>query len=231
MNCIVIDDEPLARMGMEDLIATCPQLRLLKSFKNTVGVANYLKENAVHLIFLDIEMPGVNGLDFAKTIPENTLIIFTTAYSQYALDSYEVEAVDYLVKPIHLERFKKAVTKAETYFNLLKNAKASLENTTTDYISIRADRQNYRVYHRDILYIEALKDYVIIHTPNEKHITWINLKNIHLQLPKEQFLRVNKSYVVNIAYITSYSNHTIFVGTTEINIGKVYKEDFFSRLQ
>lgn len=230
MNCIIIDDEPLARIGMADLIATCPQLRLLKSFKNTVGVVNYLKENAVHLIFLDIEMPGINGLDFAKTIPDNTLVIFTTAYSEYALDSYEVDAVDYLVKPIHKERFQKSVAKAESYFNLLNNAKSSLENIENDYITIRAERQNYRVYHRDILYIEALKDYVIIHTPTEKHITWINLKNIHLQLPQERFVRVSKSYVVNIAYITSYSNHNLFLGDTEISIGKVFQDDFLKAI-
>jgi len=223
MNCLIVDDEPLARIGMERLIRQYSQLKLLGSFKNTAGIADFLKKNEVDLLFLDIEMPGVNGLEFARTLPEQTLVIFTTAYSQYALDSYEVDALDYLVKPITPERFKKAVTKAESYHQLLTQQKTDFESTDTQYINIRANRRNYRIAHSDILYIEALKDYVIIHTFTDKYITWINLKNIHSQLPDSVFVRVNKSYVVNTQHITSYTHQFVYIGETEIPIGRAYE--------
>lgn len=223
MNCLIVDDEPLARIGMERLIRQYSQLKLLGSFKNTAGIADFLKKNEVHLLFLDIEMPGVNGLEFARTLPEQTLVIFTTAYSQYALDSYEVDALDYLVKPITPERFKKAVTKAESYHQLLTQQKTDFESTDTQYINIRANRRNYRIAHSDILYIEALKDYVIIHTFTDKYITWINLKNIHSQLPSALFVRVNKSCVVNVQHISSYTHQFVCIGETEIPIGRAYE--------
>ena len=168
-------------------------------------------------------MPGVNGLELARTLPEHTLVIFTTAYSQYALESYEVDALDYLVKPITPERFKKAVAKAESYHQLLSQQKTDFEATDTQYISIRANRRNYRIPHSDILYIEALKDYVIIHTFTDRYITWINLKNIHSQLPASVFVRVNKSYVVNLQHITSYTHQFVYIGETEIPIGRAYE--------
>ncbi|MDO4880351.1 MAG: LytTR family DNA-binding domain-containing protein [Capnocytophaga sp.] len=230
MNCLLVDDEPLARIGMERLIRQYSSLQLLGTFRNTVGIADFLKDNEVHLLFLDIEMPGVNGVAFARTLPKDTLVIFTTAYSEYALESYEVDAIDYLVKPITPERFKRAVAKAENYYQLLHQQKTDFEVSDTQCISIRANRRNYRIAHTDILYIEALKDYVIIHTPTERYITWINLKNIHSQLPASVFLRVNKSYVVNVAHITSYTHQFICIGETEIPIGRVYQEEILRAL-
>ena len=223
MNCLIIDDEPLARIGMERLVRQYSHLKVVGTFRNAVGVADFLKNNEVDLLFLDIEMPGVNGLEFARTLPEHTLVIFTTAYSQYALESYEVDAIDYLVKPITPERFKKAVTKAESYHQLLSQQKTDFDATDTQCISIRANRRNYRIPHSDILYIEALKDYVIIHTFTDRYITWINLKNIHNQLPPTLFIRVNKSYVVNIQHITSYTHQFVYIGETEIPIGRAYE--------
>ena len=132
MNCLIIDDEPLARIGMERLIRQYSNLKVVGTFKNAVGVTDFLKKNEVHLLFLDIEMPGINGLELAKILPEQTLVIFTTAYSQYALESYEVDALDYLVKPITPERFKKAVAKAESYHQLLSEQKTNLEATDAD---------------------------------------------------------------------------------------------------
>ncbi|EJF35380.1 response regulator receiver domain protein [Capnocytophaga sp. oral taxon 335 str. F0486] len=231
MNCLIIDDEPLARIGMERLVRQYSNLKVVGTFKNAVGVADFLKKNEVHLLFLDIEMPGVNGLEFAKTLPEQTLVIFTTAYSQYALDSYEVDALEYLVKPITPERFKKAVTKAESYLQLLSQQKTDFEAIDTQCISVRANRRNYRIPHNDILYIEALKDYVIIHTFTDRYITWINLKNVHSQLPESVFVRVNKSFVVNIQHVTSYTHQFMYVGETEIPIGRTYQEEFLAQLK
>ncbi|MDF2853786.1 MAG: DNA-binding response regulator [Sphingobacterium multivorum] len=230
MNCIIIDDEPVARFGMEDLIATNQNLHLLKTFKSSVGVNQYLKENHVDLVFLDIEMPGINGLELAATIPDNTLVIFTTAYSQYALDSYEVEAIDYLVKPIALDRFERAVQKAENYRQMLLNYKASVESTSHDYIMIRVDRMNQKIFYRDIIYIEALKDYVIIYSKKDKFITWMNLKTIHSKLPQHQFLRVSKRNVVNRNEIVSFDNNMIITADAEIAIGRAFREDILPKL-
>ena len=228
MNCLIIDDEPLARIGMERLVRQYSNLKVVGTFRNAVGVADFLKNNEVDLLFLDIEMPGTNGLELAKILPEQTLVIFTTAYSQYALESYEVDALDYLVKPITPERFKKAVAKAESYHQLLSQQKTNLEATDTQCIDIRANRRNYRIPLIDILYIEALKDCVIIHTFTDKYITWINLKNIHSQLPESVFVRVNKSYVANLQHITSYTHQFVYIGETEIPIGRAY--DLVSKL-
>jgi len=230
MNCIIIDDEPVARLGMEDLIATDQHLHLMKTFKSSVGVHQYLKENHVDLVFLDIEMPGINGLELAATIPDNTLVIFTTAYSQYALDSYEVEAIDYLVKPIALDRFERAVQKAENYRQMLLNYKASVESTSHDYIMVRVDRMNHKIFYRDIIYIEALKDYVIIYTRKNKFITWMNLKTIHSKLPQHQFLRVSKRNVVNRNEIVSFDNNMIITADAEIAIGRAFREDILPKL-
>lgn len=229
MNCIVVDDEPLARQGMIDLIETQDDLFLLGSFNNALKAEKCMVENTVDLIFLDIEMPRVNGMDFAKTISNKTMIIFTTAYKEYAADSYNIDAIDYLLKPILLSRFTKAVAKAFTYYQLLSSGNGTVEKISKNFIFIKADRRYYKILFDKIFYIEALKDYVIIHTHNDKVITAMNLKTIHDKLPKNIFIRVSKSYVVNEAAITSFDNHTIYINDNEIPIGKVYQQDFINQ--
>lgn len=226
MNCIIVDDEPLAREGMQDLVATQPTLQLLHSFNSTFRVVDFIKENPVDLIFLDIEMPGTNGIEFARSIPNKTLVIFTTAYSQYALESYEVEAIDYLVKPISVERFEKAVEKAASYLSLIKSRKNDFEGVVKNNLIVRADRRYHKIAFDDIYYIEGLKDYVIIYTRSNKYVTWMNLKTIHSKLPESIFLRVNKSYIVNQNAITSFDNTTVYINEIEIDIGKSYQSDF-----
>ncbi|WP_343556255.1 LytTR family DNA-binding domain-containing protein [Sphingobacterium sp.] len=230
MNCIIIDDEPVARLGMEDLIATNINLKLIHTFKSTIGVYQYLEDNHVDLIFLDIEMPGLNGLEFAANIAGHTLVIFTTAYSQYALDSYDVDAIDYLVKPISLDRFNKSIQKALNYKQMLENYKASVESTSEEYIIVRVDRMNHKIFYRDILYIEALKDYVIIYVKENKFITWMNLKTIHGKLPQDQFLRVSKSHVINRKEVTSFDNNLIVMKDAEIAIGRAFRDDILPKL-
>ncbi len=230
MKCIIVDDEPLARNAIQRHIADMPVLTLIGQFSNTANAGQFLQENDVDLIFLDIEMPGVNGIDFARTISQNTLVVFTTAYPQYALDSYEVDAVDYLVKPIEAERFKKAVKKATSYHSLLQeNKQEIIENIESEYIFVRSDKRFSKVYFREILFIEGLKDYVIIQTSNRRIITRMYLKIIHEQLPK-YFFRVNKSYIVNIELIDSYDNNDLYIGSYEITIGNTYRDPLFSVL-
>jgi DNA-binding LytR/AlgR family response regulator len=229
MNCIIVDDEPLAREGIQLLIDKTRDLTLLGCFSHTNAAAEALENNIVDLVFLDIQMPGVNGIDFAKTIPPETLVIFTTAYAEYALDSYEVEAVDYLVKPVRLERFQKAVNKALAYLTLLQadNTGNNIETITTDYFFVKADRKIFKVHSRDILFIEGLKDYVVLYTCEQKIITAMNIKTIHDQLPQNMFVRISKSYIINIQQIESFNNNTIFIRTHEIPIGSSYRDYFF----
>jgi DNA-binding LytR/AlgR family response regulator len=230
MNCIIIDDEPLAREEMQALIKEVSKIEILGKFSNAPTALDFLKENEVDLIFLDIEMPMVTGLEFAAQLPNKTLTIFTTAYPQYALKSYELDAIDYLLKPIAKERLEKAINKAETYKGLLSDdtAKGTIEAGTSDFLLIKSERRFYRINFTDIRYIEGLKDYVVIYTSNQKLITAMNLKTIHQKMPQDIFLRVSKSYVVNINYIESFDHHSIYIGGYEISLGEVYRKDFFT---
>ncbi|GAA5082730.1 LytTR family DNA-binding domain-containing protein [Chryseobacterium ginsengisoli] len=229
MNCIIVDDEPLARAEMQSLIKEISQIEILGSFSNVPVATEFLKTKEIDLIFLDIEMPLISGLEFAETLPKDTLIIFTTAYSQYALKSYELDAVDYLLKPIDKQRLEKAIEKAVLYKDLLssKTVKNTVESNTTDFLFIKADRRYYKINFSEIKYIEGLKDYVVIHTQTQKLITAMNLKTIHQKIPADIFLRVSKSYVVNIKFIDSFDNHNIYIDDAEIPLGEVYRSEFF----
>lgn len=231
MNCIIVDDEPLARAEMRSLISETSKVDILGEFSSAPSALDFLKDNDADLIFLDIEMPMVTGLEFAEMLPQKSLIIFTTAYSQYALKSYELEAVDYLLKPIDPQRLEKAINKAVLYTQLLSNntVKNTVESNTADFLFIKADRRFYKISFADIKFIEGLKDYVVIHTRQQKLITAMNLKTIHQKILGENFIRVSKSYVVNADYIDSFDNHNIYIEESEIPIGEVYKTDFFTK--
>lgn len=231
MNCIIVDDEPLARAEMRSLINEISDVEILGEFSNAPAALDFLKTNDTDLIFLDIEMPMVTGLEFAEMLPEGTLVIFTTAYSQYALKSYELEAVDYLLKPVDPKRLEKAIGKAILYSELLSKdtIKNTVESNTEDFLFIKADRRFYKISFSDVKFIEGLKDYVVIHTRQQKLITAMNLKTIHQKISGNTFLRVSKSYVVNIDFIDSFDNHTIYIDESEIPIGEVYRSEFFTK--
>jgi two-component system LytT family response regulator len=229
MNCIIVDDEPLAREAIQLLADKVSGLQLLESFPNVKLAARFLKENPVDLIFLDIQMPGINGIEFSKTVPENTLIIFTTAYAEYALDGFEVDAVDYLIKPVQPERFIKAVNKATSYWELLKTVQPAnlIACIVEDYFFVKAERLYIKIYFGDLLFIEGLKDYVVMQTVEERIITAMNIKTIYEQLPQNIFVRVSKSYVINVQKITSFDNNTVNILKYEIPIGNAYRSHFF----
>ena len=231
MTCIIVDDEPLAREEMQSLIQEVSPLQIIGKFSNAVTALEFLKTTTVDLIFLDIEMPMVTGLEFAEQLPKQTLIIFTTAYSKYALKSYELDAIDYLLKPVDKKRLEKAINKATAYNRLLSadTVKSTVEGNAGEFLLIKADRRYYRINNKDIRFIEGLKDYIVIHTRDQKLITAMNLKTMHQKLPAATFLRVSKSYVVNAAYIESFDNHNIYIGETEIPLGDVYRSAFFER--
>lgn len=230
MKCIIVDDEPLAREAIQMLIDQTANVQLLGSFNSPETASRFLKENAVDVVFLDIQMPGTNGIEFAKTISKETLVIFTTAFSEFAIDSYDVDAVDYLIKPVKLERFQKGVEKAAAYSKLLKTKDAGnhIENITDDYFFVKAERKIFKLYFNNVLFIEGLKDYVVLHTENQKVITAMNIKTIHDQLPNNLFVRVSKSYIINAKHIESVDNNTVYIGKNEIPIGAIYRDFFFN---
>ncbi|TWF40590.1 LytTR family two component transcriptional regulator [Chitinophaga polysaccharea] len=230
MNCIIIDDEPLAREAIEMLINQAGDLDLIGSFNSAEAAGNFMASNTVELIFLDIQMPGINGIEFARTIPKETFVIFTTAYAEFASDSYEVDAIDYLIKPVKSGRFQKAVEKAHTYSKLFKAdyANNKIEQVADDFFFVKADRRIFKVYFDNILFIQGLKDYVVMHSENQKVMTAMNIKTIYDQLPKDKFVRVSKSYVINVKHIDSMDNNTVYIGTNEIPIGSIYRDFFFN---
>lgn len=229
MTCIIIDDEPLAREGLQSQIEELSQLEILGKFSNALTALDFLKTHSVDLIFLDIQMPKVTGLEFAEQVPKETLIIFTTAYSQYALKSYELDAIDYLLKPIDINRLENAIKKAVNYYDLLseRTIKNTIEGSTDDFLFIKSDKKYYKVKFQDIRFIEGLKDYVVIYTQDQKLITAMNLKTIHQKISSKNFLRVSKSYIVNTDYINSFDNHSIYIKEFDIPLGEVFKDEFF----
>ncbi len=230
MKCIIIDDEPIARKGMKRLVDTHPELDLQEMFDNAENAASWLKQNTTDLIFLDIEMPGMNGIEFAKQLLPEHLVVFTTAYSEYALDSYEVEAIDYLVKPIRKERFEKAVERALTYKKLVSASEDNSVASDMEFIIVKSERKYVRIKLDDIIYIEGLKDYVIIHLSSKKVVTRMIVKSMEEMLPKRQFIRISKSYIINKDKIEAFDNKDITIGNTELAIGANYREDVLSQL-
>lgn len=229
MRCVIVDDEPLAREEMQELIREVSQVEVAGVFSNALTAMEFLKTNEADVIFLDIEMPMVTGLEFAAQLPKQILTIFTTAYPQYAFKSYELDAIDYLLKPIDKARLEKAINKAEAYKRLLSDEteKNIVQSNTSDFLIIKSDRRFHRLNFSDVRFIEGLKDYVVIYAGNQKLITAMNLKTIHQKMPQHLFIRVSKSYVVNTNYVDSFDHRNVYVGDSEIPIGEVYKRDFF----
>ncbi len=233
MKCLIVDDEPIARRGLKRLVDAHPQLELCGTAANAAEAAELMAAEPVDLVLLDIQMPGLTGMEFARQIPHDTLVIFTTAYSEYAVESYQVDAVDYLLKPIDPERFDRAVNKASEYHTLLKKEAqdADIAKPDTDFIIIKADRRYHRVMHADILYVEGLKDYVILHlSDNRRLVTRMTIKGMEEALPDSMFLRVNKSNIVNIGAVDSFDNNDVFIRDTEISIGQAFRDGVLERL-
>lgn len=232
MKCIIVDDEPIARLGMKRLADGRPDLEVLACLESAGEAGTFLEIHPeVDLVFLDIQMPGISGIEFARHIPARTLVVFTTAYAEYALDSYEVEAVDYLMKPIDPQRFARAVDKAAAYLRLLAAAPGPAEaRAAADCIIVKADRRYVRLDPAQIRYVEGLKDYVIVHLEGRRVVTRIKIKDLTDLLPAGMFLRVSRSYVVNRRFVEAFDNRDVVVAGTEIAIGATYREAVLASL-
>ncbi len=227
MNAIIIDDEPLAREGLELYVNQLPNLTLVGQFANALAANDLIAKNQADLILLDIEMSGINGMDFIRTLKKQPMIIMTTAYPEYAVEGFELDVIDYLIKPIRLERFIKAVNKAQEIFSLKNNAPAAIEAIESDFIYIKSERKFVRLFYKDILYIKGMKDYVMIFTKDQKKMmTAMNLGTITKQLPPEIFVRVSKSHLININFIDAVEIDLIQLAGEEIPLGRTYKEHF-----
>lgn len=221
MRCIAVDDEPLALELMETYIVQVPGLELLTTFTDAISAWGFLKKNQVDLVFLDIQMPDINGIQLAKSLDrKNPMVIFTTAYSKYAVEGFNVEAVDYLLKPFEFSRFMIAVNKAREQ-KALKDTAPVVEDDQA--IFVKSDYQNVRIATRDIQYIEGFDDYIRIHVDTGKSIyTLMSLKGMLEKLPSTDFLRVHRSYIVPVKRIKRIHNQQVQLGDKEIPIGKSY---------
>lgn len=224
LRCLAIDDEPLALELLEDNISNVPFLKLVASCSNPIEAMQVLQQQEIDLIFLDIQMPGLTGLQFIKTVAVKPMFILITAYEKYALEGYDLNVVDYLVKPVSLERFIKACNKAWE-LHQLKTRKES-DTEAPAYFFINADYSLVKVVFADIMWIEGLKDYLKIHLKSSSKplVARMTMKSIEEQLPGSMFLRVQKSFIVSKEYITSVRKNSVFINDLEIPVGDNYKD-------
>jgi DNA-binding LytR/AlgR family response regulator len=232
MRCLIIDDEPLALELLEDNIKQVEYLQLIGSCRNATQAMQLLQEQNIDLIFCDIQMPGISGLQLVKSLAKKPLVIFVTAYEQFAINGFELDVVDYLLKPVSLERFLKACNKAHTMFELNKKQPITANtDKPRKYLFVYADYNLIKISHDDITYIEGLKDYVKLYATNlpKPILSRITIKALEEQLPADQFFRVHKSYIVNLDHLHSIRKGRIKIGDAEIPYSENYK-DAISRM-
>ncbi|HEY8929006.1 MAG TPA: LytTR family DNA-binding domain-containing protein [Mucilaginibacter sp.] len=237
IRCLIVDDEPLALHILEDYISKIPFLQLVKATTNPIEALTLVQEKQIDLVFLDVQMPELTGIQFLRIANGKAKVILTTAYPQYALEGYELDVIDYLLKPIAFDRFFKSVQKAQA---VLQPAAAPMpapqqdpvpqqkqKDLLSDFIFVKTEHKIQKVYLNDILFIEGLKDYISIFTPAERIITLQNMKKMEDALPEQHFIRVHKSYIVSINKIDSIERSRIFIRDKIIPVGDTYREDFF----
>lgn len=231
-NCIIVDDERAAREILESHLQKIDAIQVLASCKNAFEAFAIINSEKVDLIFLDINMPEINGLSFAKSINKDIKVIFTTAYREYAADGFDLQAVDYLLKPISFERFSQAIAKliGET---IIKNNELSTEITAekSDFIFVRSDRKMIKIDYSDIFYIESLSDYIKIHTTDKIIVTRETISNIEAKLPNKDFIRVHRSFLIAITKIESFTSETIEINKNSIPISRSYKKGVLGILE
>jgi len=225
--CLIVDDEPMARDVLRRYIEKIPTLGLVGECSNAIDALVFLQNNKVDLVFLDIRMPELLGTEFVRSLRNPPKIIFTTAFKEYALDGFELEAVDYLLKPVRFERFLKAVNKAFPKKDIAELPNGINERKTgSDFIYLRVDRKLVKIILADILYIESARDYVKVFTKEKTFITRQTISSIEAMLSGNEFVRIHRSYIIAINKIRSLTNELVEIGATELPIGKLYKNNF-----
>ena len=232
INCVIIDDEPLARKGLREYISDVDFLHLAGEYDNPLKATEMISGGEAQLLFLDIQMPKITGLDFMKTLQRPVPVIFTTAFPQYALDGFELNALDYLVKPISFDRFLKAALKAKEYYEVRQKNDADKTPVAEagEYFFIKADNKLVKVSFNDILFIEALQNYVVVHTQEKKLITYLTFKSVEEYLPSLQFIKVHKSFIVSAGKIDSIDGNDIRIAQHHIPISRNLKDEVMDKL-
>lgn len=225
LRCLAIDDEPLALELLTDNISKVPYLQLVASCDDPIKALSILQTQEIDLVFVDIQMPGLTGLQLIQSLIRKPMFILITAYEKYALEGFNLDVIDYLVKPVSLDRFIKACNKAQEWHQL-KHAGPTQQVTMPDFFFIKADYSLVKVAYADVIWVEGLKDYVAIHLQSTAKplIARVSMKSVEEQLPAPAFLRIHKSYLVSIRYITAVRKHAVFIGTRELPVGDAYRE-------
>ena len=232
ISCIIVDDEPVAREVLQDLLAKVDKINVVATCRNALEAFKCLNAHPVDLIFIDINMPQISGLAFAKTINRDVKIIFTTAYREYAVDGFDLRAVDYLLKPISFERLLQAIHKyMDENTPILPVVKEEIVTEKSDFFFVRSDRKMVKIDYAEIHFVESLSDYIKIHLTHGAVVTRETISNIEAKLPQKDFLRVHRSFVVAIAKIDSFTNEYLEMGSNEIPISRSYKSEVLGRLE
>ncbi len=227
IDCVIIEDEPLARRLLEDYIQRVSDLHLIESFSDAMKGLQYLQENEISLLFLDIQMPDLNGLSLLKLLKNKPYVILTTAFSEYALEGYDLDVVDYLLKPIGLDRFYQAVDKVKSRLALVENFnKKDANYKENEILYVKDGTKLVRLALDDVMYIEGLKDYVSIITPHQKIVSLQRMKNLENVLPKGQFIRIHHSYIISVKWIQSIHKDFVEINHNSIPIGEMYRKAF-----
>ena len=233
LNCWIVDDEPLALSLLESYVQKTSFLRLTGKYSNALSAMRHIGEKKVDLLFLDIQMPEVNGMDFARTISHRTRVIFTTAFSEYALEGYKVSALDYLLKPFSFDEFLTAARKALDWFEMIE-AKPNGEKTEENVgFFVRSEYKLVHILYDDVLYMEGLKDYVKIYTENDSKpiLSLMSLKQLEEELPADRFMRVHRSYIIHKTKILSINKNRIVIGKKQIPVGETYRKQFMAIIE
>lgn len=231
VKCLITDDEPVAREIVKSFVQKIPDLELVGECKNVSETLEILNKEDIQLLFLDINMPEISGLTLAKSIQSKTKIIFTTAYREYAVEGFDLQVVDYLLKPISFDRFFKAVRQFFDLYVSKENLNQTITNSKKEeFIFVRSERKMVKINFDDIIHIESLSDYIKIHLKDQVVVTRETINNIESKLPKESFLRTHRSFIVSLARITSYTNEFVELDKKAIPISRSYKENVLKRL-
>lgn len=230
ITCIAVDDEPRALKLMQKYCNDIPTLELLESFNNPIEAFQYLKFNQPDVIFIDINMPEFSGIELVKKLDKKPLIVFTTAHSKYAVESYEIEAIDYLLKPFDFDRFIQTINKIKKHIELTQKSSALEEIGQEGFITVMIEYKKKNIKLDSILFIESMDNYIKIHTESTCHVVLRKLKSILEELPQEQFIQVHKSFIVSLSKIEFIRRNQIVMGNFTIPIGRVFNDSFRQRI-
>ena len=231
ITCVIVDDEPVARDILTSYVAKIPSLELIATCKNAMEAFQVSNTQNIDIFFLDINMPDISGLSVAKSINQKSKIIFTTAYREYAVDGFDLQAVDYLLKPISFDRFLQAINKLFHQNSNVSSEISSEENLVkNDFIFVRSDRKMLKINFDELLYVESLSDYIKLHLKDKVITTRETISNIETKLPAKNFLRIHRSFIVNLKKATSYTNEFVEIGKNAIPISRTYKENVLKKL-